>query len=62
MVGWSQPTIGVNSRDWGVATPIFWDRGVSMKYYYILKCTGIRDENTFQSGDFPEIERFVHIE
>ena len=35
-------------------------RGVSMKYYYILQCTGIWDENTFQSGEFSEIEWFVY--
>jgi len=29
-------------------------RGVSVKYYYILWCTGIWDENTFQSDDFSD--------
>src|SRR6218665_1554722 len=35
-------------------------RGVAVKYYYILCCTEILDENTFQSGDFSEIDRFVY--
>jgi len=34
--------------------------GVSMKYYYILECTGMGDENTFQSGDFSELVIFVY--
>jgi len=36
-------------------------RGVSMIYIYILWRAGIWDENTFQSVDFSEIERFVYI-
>src|SRR6218665_698783 len=35
-------------------------RGISMTYYYIICCTGIRAENTFQSGDFSEGESFVY--
>ena len=47
-----------------ITTPRFWD-GESwgfMKYYYrpIQLCTGICHENTFQSGHFSEIERFVY--
>ena len=36
------------------------DRGGFMKYYYVLKCTGIWDEKLSKSDNFSEIERFAY--
>lgn len=46
----------------GSRSPRYWDGGweVFMKYYYILQCTGIWDEDTVQSGDCLEIDRFAY--
>ena len=58
--------IGVNPREFRVAIPRFifmmeslGGRGVSMKNYHILRCTGICSANTF--GDFLEIDRFARL-
>jgi len=55
----AQIGIGVNHGGLGIVALSFWNegswgvvRGFSMKYYCILKCIGIRDENTFQSDHF----------
>ena len=50
------------SWELGWRFPRFWngESWVSLKYYYILLCTGIWVKNTFQSDEFSDIERFVY--
>ena len=61
-------SIAVNPRELGQSRPprILWWRIVRSPRIIIIShnvqfCTWIWDENSFQSGDFSEIERFVYI-